>query len=744
MHRSSRRVILFINLIFVLLGISCSNDKSIKEQSRNQLSKKSEKSEMQLRYENAIARIDQEKVSYTNYVDPKEIEAQLLEKQGDERFKAMVDYSVALLKEGRTDSSIGKFNYLLDLLSKESSKEAEDFSYTLKKVLAIAYMRKAEQENCIANHNDESCIIPISKKAIHVREEGSRKTIKTLLELLEDRPDDYETQYILNIAYMTLGEYPNKVPKKYLLPQDYFTSKASLSRFRDIAGPLGIAVNRLSGGTCIDDFNNDGYLDIIASSWGLHDQIEYFINDQQGGFVKATKEAGLSGIYGGLNLRHTDFNNDGNIDFIILRGAWLDSEGKIPNSLMRNNGDGTFTDITIEAGVYSERPTQTAVWADFNLDGFVDLFIGNESSPTEMNECELYLNNGNETFTNITTTSGINEYGYFKGVGVGDVNNDLLPDLYLSNLMGGNSLFINISQENKIQFKKATNNISISEPIISFPTWMFDYNNDGFDDIFVSGYSNDKYSPASLMMKHGKEGYSENRPYLYKNLGNGSFEEVGLKMKLNEPVATMGCNFGDLNNDGYLDFYLATGNPNYYSIVPNKMYMNLNGEEYADVTYSGGFGHIQKGHSVGWGDLDNDGDQDIYTVLGGAYTGDFFSNVLFENPIGNENNWINIKLEGTTANKLGIGSKIIISINESGEKRKIYHNVGFDASFGGNSILAEIGLGKADIIESIEVMWADQSKSKSIFKNISVNQFILIKQNETEVQKLNYKKIDFK
>jgi hypothetical protein len=146
---------------------------------------------------------------------------------------------------------------------------------------------------------------------------------------------------------MTLGQYPIKVPEKFRIAPEYFQKSANFPIFKDIAMGLEVDTKALSGGTCIDDFNND----------------------KNGGFIDKTNSTGLVGVTGGLNLRHADYNNDGHIDFLILRGAWFFDQGKIPNSLIRNNGDGTFLDVTVETGIYSENPTQTAVWADFNLDG---------------------------------------------------------------------------------------------------------------------------------------------------------------------------------------------------------------------------------------------------------------------------------------------------------------------------------------------------------------------------------------
>ncbi|MFD2100470.1 CRTAC1 family protein [Flagellimonas iocasae] len=672
------------------------------------------------------------------------LENKLKSAQGNEQLNLLFTYGLELLNAGQTEKSIAVLTDVLHQVERINVPSKDELIFYIKKQLAIAYMRKAEQDNCIANHTNESCIIPISPKAQHVLKEGAQQSILLLNELLTINPNDLECQYLLNIANMTLGQYPEKVPSKFRIPESHFSNDAEITHFTDIAMDLGVDVNQLSGGTCVDDFNGDGYLDIIASSWGLNDQIKYFENDGRGGFSDKTSDAGLEGVTGGLNLRHADYDNDGHMDFMILRGAWLSIFGSIPNSLMHNNGDGTFTDVTKAAGVYSLNPTQTAVWTDVNLDGWLDLFIANEWSEAKQSFCELFLNNGDGTFQNIAKEAGITVPGFFKGVASGDVNNDLYPDLYLSDYDGLNTLYINTTKETgKPSFKIADESAGVTEPKLSFPTWFFDYNNDGLEDIFVSGYSSSEVLPSEMLLRNLKTNTSEYRPLLYENNGDNTFTEVSLKANLTEPVATMGCNFGDLDNDGFLDFYLATGDPDFFSIVPNKMYRNVRGKSFEDVTYSGGFGHIQKGHAIGFGDIDMDGDQDIYAVMGGAVEGDVFRNLLFENPIGNKNNWINIVLEGKQSNRSAIGAKIIITIEENKRERKIYNTVDSGASFGGNSVMAEIGLGQASIIKKMEIKWPHHSKPVSIFNQVAVNQTIHIVEGG-DIQKRNLPQFSFK
>ncbi|MEJ2112966.1 MAG: CRTAC1 family protein [Flavobacteriaceae bacterium] len=694
----------------------------------------------------AVNKIDVVNVPYIlNSKKVTVFENQLQNLTGNQRINVLFNYAIELLNVGRTEESISAINEVLNAANSSGGQVSPEIVFAIKKQLAIAYMRKAEQDNCIINHTNESCIIPISPKAQHVLREGSEKSIIILNDLLKQNPNDLECQYLLNIAHMTLGQYPGKVPQQFRLPESHFNNSAEFPRFTDIAMKLGVDDKNMAGGTCVDDFNSDGYLDIIVSSWGFEDQIKYFQNDRMGGFIDKTFDAGLKGVTGGLNLRHADYNNDGHLDFIILRGAWLSIDGSIPNSLMRNNGDGTFTDVTISSGTYSLYPTQTAVWTDVNLDGWVDLFIANEWDPVNKSYNELYINQADGTFKNMANELGITATGYFKGVASGDINNDLYPDIYLSNYMGLNTLYINNTKETeKPSFKKAENKAGVSKPIESFPTWIFDYNNDGFEDIFVSSYSSAKILPSEMIIKNLKYNSIDNRPLLYKNNGDETFTEVSLQTNLTEPIATMGCNFGDLDNDGFLDFYLATGDPSYFSIVPNRMFHNVNGEKFEDVTYSGGFGHIQKGHAIGFGDLDMDGDQDIYAVMGGALEGDTFGNLLFENPMGNKNNWINIVLEGKLSNRSAIGAKIKITVDNNGKERYIYHSVGTDSSFGGNSLMAEIGLGNATIIKEIEIKWPYKTKKESHFNNVEINQTIKIVEDRVGVQKLNLPKILFK
>ena len=162
----------------------------------------------------------------------------------------------------------------------------------------------------------------------------------------------------------------------------------------------------------------------------------------------------------------------------------------------------------------------------------------------------------------------------------------------------------------------------------------------------------------------------------------------------------MGSNFGDLDDDGWLDFYLGTGYPDYEGLMPNVMYRGVEGEA-SPTSRSRGVGHLQKGHAVAIADWDGDGDEDLFAQIGGAYPGDRFADALFENP-GNSSHWIGVELVGTRSNRAGIGGRVRVDTVVAGERRSIHRQIGNGGSFGCNPLRQTIGLGRADRVERLE------------------------------------------
>lgn len=654
----------------------------------------------------------------------------------------------ALIALGREDEAV---EILLPQVEKINTEQIQGMD-RLKELLGLAYLRGGERINCIRNHTPETCILPIQGGGIHRVPTGSRNAARVYEELLYNHPQNLEYRWLLNIAYMTLGEYPAKVPEKMLVPNlnvsiNEVDSGIFIKPFHDVAAQLSLDVNNMAGGCIIDDFDNDGYLDIVTSAWGVDEEMHFFKNNADGSFSDQSASSKLKELTGGLNLMQMDYNNDGFKDIFVLRGAWLrDSYGLQPNSLLKNNGDGTFSDVTIASGLLSFHPTQTATWNDFNNDGWLDVFIGNETwegnASSGKHPAELFISNQDGTFTNVAEQSGVDFTGFVKGVTSGDYNNDGWKDIFATSLSGQRFLLKNKGVAGKTPlFEDVTKQAGIFPDTVSrtFPTWFWDYNNDGWLDLFLGDFTFDRpissYSAAEgLNIPTGVSGACK----LYRNNQDGTFVNVSEEVGLTKKALAMGANFGDINNDGFLDIYLGTGNPELESIVPNKLFQSVGGKKFVDVTAPARVGHLQKGHAISFADVDNDGDQDIYIELGGAYKGDAFHNAFYINPNQDElNNWIVIDLVGTKSNRSAIGSRIKLTITEHGQRRSIYRDVNSGGSFGASPLRKEIGIGRAEMIDEIEIQW--HGGQSQVFRNVKPNQFLRITEGSSIVENTSVK-----
>lgn len=546
--------------------------------------------------------------------------------------QARFDLAEHLLVAGESAESVAELEKLRDFASQRRIVLQPKFDSATRELLAIAYLRMGEQQNCLTNHNVQSCVYPIQGGGVHQNRRGAEGAIREYTALLEKDPNDLMSRWLLNISYMTLGRHPDGVPKKWLIPQSILPFEYGMQPFTDVAAAAGLITMTHAGGSVAEDFDGDGLFDLMLSSSGPTDQLRYFHNNGDGTFTDQTREAGLEGITGGLNLVHADYDNDGRPDVLVLRGGWWGKHGKYPCSLLHNNGPNangqiTFTDVTERAGLLSLHPTQTAAWADYDGDGWLDLYLGHESSKEEPHPSALYHNNHDGTFTDIAPQAGLADMGFVKGVAWGDYNNDGRPDLYITRKGAGNRLFRNNGDG---KFTDVTDAAGVRQPLHSFATWFFDYDNDGWLDLLVTGYYTETLNdiPAFHLGLPNKA----ETPRLYHNNGDGTFRDVTKEVALDRVILAMGAGFGDLDNDGWLDCYFGTGAPEFQTLLPNRMFRNAEGHRFQDVTAPGGFGQLQKGHAVSFADFDRDGDEDIFEVVGGAFPGDAYMSVLLENP----------------------------------------------------------------------------------------------------------------
>ncbi len=655
------------------------------------------------------------------------------------RVRAMVPLAVHEMYAGEIERAVALLQEARRLVAPGSRTEA-----TVEFHAAVAWLRLGEVRNCIDRHARESCIAPIRGAGQHVDKRGSEGAMAGLRRVLAHPhstvPMKLTARWLLNIAAMTLDLWPDGLEPALRIPLEAYGAGAS-QHFTNISAGLGLGRSSLAGGAVVDDFDGDGDLDIIVSSWDVRARLFYYRNDG-GRFVERGVAAGLVDQLGGLNLEHADYDGDGDLDLLVLRGAWLGGAGEHPNSLLQNDGTGRFTDVTIEVGLgVAHHPTHGAAFGDYDNDGDLDLYVANESIPGSRRPSQLFRNDGGR-FTDVAAAAGVLNHGYAKAAAWGDYDGDDDLDLYVSNLAGPNRLYRNDGG----RFTDVAAQLGVTGPKDSFPAWFWDYDNDGHLDIaawhgFVQTPNAPPVPPVWVVAADAVGApHDGQRPALYRGDGRGGFTNVTAAAGLERAFLVMGSNHGDLDGDGRPDVYLGTGYPGYEGLMPNIALHNREGR-FVDVSASAGLAHLQKGHGVAFADLDHDGDLDLFAELGGAFAGDAFADALFENP-GAGNHWLVVELRGRGSNRFGMGVRLRADLVEAGVRRSVHRSVDNGGSFGGNPWRQHLGLGKATRVERLEIYWPT-TRTRQVFEGVAADQAIRVTEGAAEYEKRSYPALPF-
>jgi hypothetical protein len=658
------------------------------------------------------------------------VDAYLRENQIDEAIEVL-DAEIGAYERGELPPSV----QLLDI--------AEFY-----RLRGLAHLRMAEVENCVVRHQAECCIFPLAGGGLHSVDAPARaakKDYETYLKMLEGSDKDrarLSAMWLLGIASMALGEAPESIPEPFRLPRSFPESERDIGVFVDVAPEVGLAVVDCAGGAVVDDFDGDGRLDVVSSTSDPRGCIKAMRNRGDGTFEDLAGPWKLTDqIGGGLQLTAADYDNDGRIDLYVPRGAWLYEDGHVRASLLHNTPDG-FVDVTHEAGVAEPaQPSQVAVWADFDNDGWLDLYTPSESS-VQIEEdapnlpAKLFHNRRDGTFREVASEAGVTNDRFAKGACAGDYDDDGDMDLFVGN-HGRDRLYRNDTERGKgLRFTDVSESAGVVGPIKSFASWFFDYDEDGDLDLWVCAYEGRVTDVVQGLLGNVNPDFM---PCLYKNNGDGTFENVARESGLDHVWLPMGASFGDLDNDGWLDVYLGTGDPSYETLTPNVALRNDGGKRFEEVTRSTGLGHLQKGHCVVFADLDEDGDQDVFEQLGGFYRGDAFANSLFLNP-GHGNHWVKIELVGTQTNRQGIGVRIEVEVETLRGPRTLHRAVGSVSSFGNTPRRQEIGLGDATAIREVRVTWPTSGR-RQVFADVALDTLVRITEGRDELEVLPLRRL---
>ena len=591
--------------------------------------------------------------------------------------EAMLQLGLAEFRLGEVDKAAERFKNIIQNYRRHSGA----YYY-----LGVYYLRHGEPEKAVANFKES----------------------------LRLKPRDPETLWNLWTAYTELGGYPEDLPEEFRIQVSTIVHSDAGKKmdplFMNIASDLNMDKVDGGRGSAWGDYDNDGDLDIVAV--GTYQPHVLYRNNGDGTFTNVADQAGIADPRGGWGSLFADYDNDGYPDLYITRGGW---SGAAENTLYHNNGDGTFTDVTHTAGVSDPQSSFCAAWADYDNDGYIDLYIANGVIGDGAANV-LYRNNGDGTFTNTAEIAGVANTGNSLGTAWGDYNKDGYIDLHVVNYGQSNVLYRNNGDGTFTDVTATTGmNLSVTD---AFVTFFLDVDNDADLDIFISNSGSFQAFIASQIT--GGATHDSDRQVLYRNNGDGTFTDVTQESGLYYAFGAMGANFEDINSDGYLDIYLATGAPQMGRLERDALFQNNGDGTFTDATVVLGLGNLGKGHGVTFGDADADGDVDIYVSVGGAFIGDQWHNLFYENT-GVPNNWLNLKLVGVKSNRDGIGSKVTLRVGDNIIYREVSGGCGFGST---NSLPLEIGLGTHSKVDTLEIVWP--SGQVDTHRNLTVNQKLVV------------------
>jgi hypothetical protein len=425
------------------------------------------------------------------------------------------------------------------------------------------------------------------------------------------------------------------------------------------------------------DFNNDGFQDLFVST--RTGPSLFYSNNGNGTFSRMTTGPIPADANNCFGATWGDYDNDGFLDLFV-------SVNNFGNDwLYHNNGNGSFTKITSGAIVNSGANGNNCSWADYDNDGFLDLFVAN----SDQNDF-LYHNNRDGTFTRITNNAIALKTGNSQGGAWADYDEDGLPDLFVSRVNEPNLLYHN---EGGGVFTPVTNGIIVHDISVGQGTSWGDYDNDGHLDLFV---------------------VNPNAPnFLYHNNGDGTFTKITSGAIVTDIGNGHGCAWADYDNDGHLDLFVAN------RLGVNFLYHNTGTGTFTRVT-SGVISTDNADASSGaWADYDNDGFPDLFVTELGSFT-----NRLFHNN-GNSNNWITIQCAGGISNHSAIGAKVRVKATIGGKAMWQLREIsGGDGLGSQNDLRAGFGLGDATNVDVVRIEWPSGIVQE--LHSVAVKQFLTV------------------
>ncbi len=596
---------------------------------------------------------------------------------------------------------------------------------------SCSLLQKKETETRASVIIDKNRILPTNTDNGKLFEILTGKT--TGINFINTLPDNYEHNYwrytfIYNGGSVNIGDFNNDgLPDVFftgvMVPHHIYINKGNL-QFEDISATAGITKNEYewTSGSTVADVNGDGWLDIYICNSRWADPAKrgnkLFINNGDLTFTERAKEYGLTGDVTCSAANFFDYDNDGDLDMYLVTHPEdfinkfktyyfqaIENNKNVSNKLYRNNGNNTFTDVHLEAGINNHGFGLGATVADFDENGYLDIYVANDFGMYDF----LYFNNGDGTFTDASLTALKRHSVSSMGSDAADFNNDGLLDLY----------YVDIEMEENYSFKtfQISSQVEILRTLIN------------------AGY-----------------GYQNRGNSLKLNNGNRTFSEIGRTAGVGVTDWGWSTFFSDFDNDGNKDLFISTGylqdfnvdetetytklrracrisdSSIYYNLVnsipkytlntPNFIYKNNGDLTFKDMRDEWGIYHPSSSYGAASADLDLDGDMDIICANANE-TPYVYKNNLEKNIT--TNNYINFQLKGYGGNTYGLGTKIKIYYGDTMQYIQHTNVRGFIST---TENIIHFGIGKNKNIERVEITWLDGKKQE--LKNVDCNQTLIV------------------
>ncbi|MDE2972791.1 MAG: FG-GAP-like repeat-containing protein [Acidobacteriota bacterium] len=545
-------------------------------------------------------------------------------------------------------------------------------------------------------------------------------------------PELLETRWNLMVAAGRAGDDPDALPERYRLDIPD-RGAASPFRFEEVSAEIGIERWSRARGSGWADFDGDGDVDLV--SLGIRDPHALYRNrlveDGAATFAAASLDAALFDPRGGWSALFFDYDRDGDPDLYVTRDGW---DGEDTNSLYRNDG-GRFVDVAAAAGVASAADGLTAAVADVNRDGLLDLYVANGVATRGGAPNELFLGAPDGRFVERGEAMGVADHGRSVGSAFGDYDGDGWPDLLVVNFFDGPVLYRNLEGAG---FEDVSAGAGIAAPHEGFVGFFFDYDNDGWLDVFVVGFASDMEVALQSRME-GRAVHEGSRLALYRNDRDGSFTDVTTEAGLSWNLGAMAATFGDYDNDGWQDIFIGVGAPPMERFEANRLFRNLGDGTFADVSASAGVDDLGKGHGATFADPDHDGDLDLFVPIGGAFPGDRQRSRFYRNPasqLPHPNGWLHILLRASSLHPDAVGARVALRVTDAPQAPVQLQEVAVGGGFGVTpSPILEFGLGQHQTVAEVTIRWP--GGGHRVLRNVPANQRILVIEDEPGYQVLH-------